>query len=456
MLSLLDVAERMQKSPKMEENAWNMALFQRMGELVNEYQIAYPDDGSFFNMDDALTDRAFCAALDFLVGNGVYCTSTGRVLRFTEAEVFEAIREMPSEITVGEGKDARIIRKRSIEERQGLNQCPGHHAPWSEEMAPLVVANFARIPSADYLEGFNFAVVDGREVHGMPMEVYAAKRQAAWLREGIRKAGRPGMAIACYPISTKVHALLAPLDREHGLRPTDGILLAMLPDIKVEQDYLAAGIVYGEYGAFKANTGGRGFVGGFVGGVEGAIIEGIVKPIAGFLIYRAAMCTTGLGSVVPSASRIMPAPKFVWGTSVVHQALCHNTGIIRFDGGGGASGPGTETHLLEIAVWSIIAQQNGANLYIVRQGRAQMDAAQTPLEAEWRYEVASAAMRMGLDRTRASDILANLTREFKGRAPEPPVPAGECYDFVRHKPLSAYASVHARVKERLASLGLQV
>ncbi len=30
MLSLLDIAERMQRGPKMDENVWNMGLFQKM------------------------------------------------------------------------------------------------------------------------------------------------------------------------------------------------------------------------------------------------------------------------------------------------------------------------------------------------------------------------------------------------------------------------------------------
>ena len=34
MLSLLDIAERAQKGPKMDERTWDMGLFRRMGELA--------------------------------------------------------------------------------------------------------------------------------------------------------------------------------------------------------------------------------------------------------------------------------------------------------------------------------------------------------------------------------------------------------------------------------------
>ncbi len=114
MLSFLDIAERIQKGPKTDENEWNMGLFNEMNTLTEKYQIIYPEDGSFFNMDEDLADRAFQATMEFLSDNGVYCISTGRVLQFTENELATAIREIPSEITVGEGRDARVIKRRQI------------------------------------------------------------------------------------------------------------------------------------------------------------------------------------------------------------------------------------------------------------------------------------------------------------------------------------------------------
>ncbi len=169
MLSLLDIAERMQRGPKMDENVWNMGLFQKMNELTERYQLFYPKDAPVFNLDWDIADRAFRAAIDFLVETGVYCTSTSRVIQLSEDEVLSTIKGMPKEVTVGEGRDARVLKQRRLEEREQLNHCPGHHAPFTEELAPLVVKNFAQIPTADYLEGINFPEVDGREIFGMPM-----------------------------------------------------------------------------------------------------------------------------------------------------------------------------------------------------------------------------------------------------------------------------------------------
>jgi len=455
MLSLLDIAERMQKGPKIDENAWNMALFNKMNELTERYQLFYPADAPVFNMDDDLADCAFRAAVDFLVETGVFCT-TGRVIQFTREEVLSTVKGMPKEVTVGEGRDARVLKQRSLEEKEGMNHCPGHHAPFTEEVAPLVVKNFAEIPTTDYLEGFNFAEVDGREIFGMPMEVYAAKREASWMRQGVAKAGRPGMAIAYYPINTRAADLIAPIDPDNGLRPCDGILLSVLPDIKVEQDYLTAAIVWEEYGGFKLNGNGSGFVGGFAGDVGGGIIEGIVAVLAGWIVYRDIACWGGVRSSgnMASGGIDMRIPD-VWASSVWSQALHRHTNYIIFIGAGGHSGPGTEEHLLEVASKAIVIPINGGNVHITRQHRARMNASQSPLDAEWSYEVAEAVMRSGLTRETAGDLVLKMADELKGRPREARYEdIRQFYDLVHHKPLPEFEKAYLKVKDTLVSFGL--
>jgi len=118
------------------------------------------------------------------------------------------------------------------------------------------------------------------------------------------------------------------------------------------------------------------------------------------------------------------------------------------------SGPGTETNLLEVAVRSIEATINGANLYAPRHSRAQMNAGQTPLEGEFMVEVSDATLAAGIDRERGSEILLRLARQLKDKHPEPGMSIQECYDLVNHRPTPEYEKIHLKVKEQLASLGL--
>jgi methylamine---corrinoid protein Co-methyltransferase len=456
MISLLDIAERTQKGPKMEEKAWDLSLFRKMGELVRKYELACPYDGSFFNFDDRTADRAFTAAVDFLVDQGVYCITTNRVIKFDRGEVEQAIREVPTEVRMGEGRDVRVFKARQLEGREPLNHVPGHHAPFSEQMAPLAVKNFAMLASCDYVEGFNFKVADGREIFGMPIEAYAARRQVAWLREGVRKAGKPGLGIAFYPITTRSAVLVAPMDPDYGLRRCDGLLLSVLPDVKMELDMLTAAIVYNDYGAFRIGGGGTAMAGGFCGGIEGAVIEAIARGLAEWLVYRDHLRGSGIGHV--SRAKVYglePMPELWWGMSVVAQAYARNCPMVLYNGGYSFSGPGTEGVLLERALQSIKIPINGMNVMFPRHTRAQVDAAQTPLEAEWDYEVASAVQRAGLSRRDADGLCRRVGALMVGRLPEPAQDVRECYDWVRHQPRPAYQEKYLRIKEMVSACGLQ-
>jgi len=458
MISLLDIAERIQKGPKMEEKKWDLSLFKKMGELSKKYGINYPSNGSYLNSDDDIVDRAFQAALDFLVEMGIYCVSTRRVVNFDEKEVLTAIREAPNETTVGEGRDARVIKKKRVEGKEPLNHCPGLHAPFTEELASLIVKNYAQITTADYLEGFNFTIVDGREIFGMPMEVYAARRQLAWMREGVRKAGRPGMAIAYYPITTRAATLIAPMDLDFGLRRTDGVLLSTLPDIKIEQDLLTAAIVYEDYGCFKVNGGGGAPIGGFCGGVEGAVIESVVETIGGWLTYRDVWSDPGLWTIWGTTTKKMQVqPERFWGYSLVLQVLNTQTNLICFGDSSAQSGPGTETHLVELGILAIEGAINGANLYIARQGHARMNASQTPLESEFMAEVASAAIEAAVTRKEGNKIIKRLAEKVNGREVENgPDDIRECYDLVHHQPKAEYEQVYLTVKKEFRNAGIPV
>ncbi len=457
MLSLLDIAERTQKGPKVEGNAWNMGLFRKMNELTERYQLYYPKDNPVFNFDDSMADRAFLAAIDFLVETGIYCLSTGRVIRLSRNEVLNTIKGMPKQVTIGEGKDTRVLKQRRLEEKEELNHCPGHHAPFTEELAPLAVKTFAQIPTADYLEGFNFPEVDGREIFGLPMEVYAGKREATWMRQGVAKAGRPGMAIAYYPINTRAAVMIAPIDREVGLRPSDGILLSVLPDVKVEQDYLTTAIIWEEYGGFKLNGNGSGFVGGFCGGLGGALIEALAVVLTGWIVYRDIACWGSVRSVAgyTTAKEIHMNTADVWATSVYAQALHRHSNYILFIGAGSLSGPGCETQLLEVACRAVTIPINGGNVHITRQHRARMNASLSPLDAEWAYEVATAVMRNGLDKHSAGDLVLKIGEKLNGRVREAPYhDIREFYDMVHNKPLPRFEKAYLKVKDEISALGL--
>ena len=454
MISLLDIAERTQKGRKMPEDAWNMSLFRKIGELVKRHNIPnYTKDTPFLNLDDDLPERAFQAGVDLLVEHGVYCITTGRVVELSREEVMEAVRESPKELVIGSGKDARVMKQRKVEGTEKLNFCPGHHSPFTQDLAPIVVKNFSQIPRTDFIEGFNFNEVDGYEIFGAPLEAYAARREISWMREGIRKAGRPGLSIVLYPITTRAEVLMAAIDSVDGLRSGDGILTSVLPDEKIEHDLLATAIACEDQGLWRI-SGSFSMVGGFCGGADGAIVEGIAKPLTAMICYRAYVNYTGVENVSTVSALSIPLQPLNWARSVVNQSLNRYSNIICMAWIIPTSGPGTESHLLEVAFRTIEATINGANLYAPRHSRARMNAGQTPLEGEFMVEVSDATLAAGLDRKTGSELLIKLTQKLEGRHPEPGFTIQECYDLVNHRPSPEFGKIYKQVKEQLTELGL--
>lgn len=452
MIDLLEIGERARTGPKMEENSWNLGLFKKMESLTKEYRLTRPKELTIFSSDEEMAQRAFDAGVEFLSTTGVYCSTTHRTIALSEDEIVEAIREIPGEVIVGQGRDSRVIRKREIEDPRPPNVVGGLHAPYPENLLDLVPKNFAQIPRSDMIESFNLVTIDGRDVIGPALEAYAARSAVAHMREGVRKAGRPGMAISYYPISTGVHSMLAPMDPEYCLRRTDGVLLSVLPDVKTDYDSITSAVVYEDYGSYKFNGGPDVFIGGFCGGSEGAVVESIVRAIAAWIIYRDDIQEAGTFFRMGPGDPVVSPP--LWESSIVHHALCGNSDIIRFSSMSFVGfEPCTDFCLYEKAITSIRAVMDGFNIYISRafaQNRGQ-----TPLEVEFMVEVSDAILKGKFKREEASQVIDKLLKKLVGK----PIPEGksitQCYDLVRHKPTKEYEAIYRSVKEELRSMGLE-
>ena len=456
MISLVEIADRMRSGPKMASKDWDMALFRNISELVKKYDIKCPTEPSnWINTDDSLADAAWQAAVEFVVEYGCLCLDRERVVKFTEEEVRHSIRSMEKEVRMGEGKDSRVWKQHKIEGTEPLNIAPGHHAPFTEDLANSMVQNFACIPRMDFLEGFNFPKIDGYDIYGAPLEAYASKRQVAWLREGVRKAGRPGAAIVLYPITTRASSFLAAIDPVAGLRPTDGVLLSVLPDVKVQYDLITAALTLQSHGYFGI-SGSFGIAGGFAGGPEGAIIESLVKTIIAWMVYRDNLYYNGVEhfSHVSGVKRQMFPINFA--RSVVYQATIRNSNGIPMHWPIPVSGLCTESHLQELILRSIESTVNGANLYVPRVSRSRMNGGQTPADAEVMIEASDATLNTKIKRDEIYEMFKPVIENLMNNStPVEGKLISECYDLHRHRPSPEYRILIHKVKDQFKECGLQ-
>lgn len=445
MISLLEIAERAYNGPRMGEKEWNLALFRKMLDLTRNFKLTYNGPEMYFNVDDDYVEAVFNAAIAFLIDQGTYCISTNRIIQFSEDEILTAVKAAPSEISVGSGREARQIQKRQVEDTRQVNVISGGHCPWPIEYATLTQSAYARVMRGDLIEGFNFTQIDGYEVHGLPLAVYAARRESAIMREAVRMAGRPGMAITLYPILTKAGPLIAPLDQDTGLRRTDGLLLSILPDMKVEADYIATALAYEGYGSYRVNGGCWSIIGGFCGGVEGAMIETIAKAITAWIVYRdviqydASVAGTGrLSAWQPTKEgRAHAAPAPLWPTYVIHRALAQHSNIIRFGGygftsGAGVGGMGSLAELLSIAKGAILNTLIGSHLRGITPGNP------TPYHVEFQVQVSDATVKAQIKRSDVEALLGIIDNEIKKELKgAPPRDFGD-YRMLAYKDFNQY------------------
>ncbi|MHA2067372.1 MAG: monomethylamine:corrinoid methyltransferase, partial [Candidatus Thorarchaeota archaeon] len=419
MISLLEVAERAQTGFKMGENEWNMGMFRKMKDLSEKYGLQVGEVEKVYEVDNAYADQLFEASLEYLSTMGVYCISTNRAIQFTEEEVKEACREAPDKITVGRNRDVRTIIQRRIKDTRPPSIIAGGHSAWNEELMPLenMIKELVNIPRIDFLETFNYHRIMGREVHGTPLVVYAARKATERARMGVSLAGRAGLALCYYPILTTAEAFIAAKDEERGLRSSDGLLLSVLPDLKVETGLLAASIYYEEYGCFRQNGGTGGSVGGFAGGWEGAMIEAVVRNIAAWMVYRDAIQYGGgvsrlqQSALSPQTGRMQRRSRKderlgAWCSFAMRKALRrHKHTITVFSGGSGGlvEDQASVKNLLSTAISSIRGTVMGGNLRYVRTP--------PPTTVRWGIEVSDAALKSRVKLTDMDELFGRIRRE---------------------------------------------
>lgn len=479
MISLLEIAERIRSGQKMDPKERGIGLFKKLQELIIKYDLKQEGPEKFYEVDDTYADSLFQAATDLLVEVGVYCTTTHRTIRFSEDEVQEAARETPFEVTVGEGRDQRVWRKRELEDHRPPSIDVSGHGPWSDAMMPLpiVIRELARHPRVDLIEGYMYARIDGREVHGKPLCAYAAKRAIEKIRNGVTMAGRRGMAITYYPVLTNAFSLIAPLDMERGLRKTDGVLLTILPDLIIEEDLVAAALVYNELGCYS-QCGGTG-AGPFGGGVEGRMIESVAGPLAAWMVYRDTILTAGgasqgvylprKGTTGPNRRTSQNSRDAQWQSFAVQQALRRNTNQIYYSIIWGESVSLddliSEQYLLRVALSSIRTTILGLNFRV--------GCTNPPTFTSWVVETSDAALKSNMKLQDYEEISARITKEklsdyrfqtrqdkrmlIYGDNPNEFLKAGlKAYDWYAQTPTDEYLKNERTARNYLRNIGLNI
>ncbi len=449
---LVEITQRAQTGPFMKEKDFEIRLIKRIRELVKEYGIKYNAD-VLVPADDDMADRVFQAGLQLFVDLGVYCQSTERCIRFTRDEVLEILAQAPSAVTLGTGKDAVVMRHRQVEDtvRPTVHSGPTG-TPASERYHPLILQSCAQEPLVDCLGAGSVSTYMGTSIiPGTPLEILGARRDATVAREAVRMAGRPGMHINDVAVPLTCAGKMAAFDPQAGLRPSDGILVSQMVELKTSFDQLSRV-------AFLYNVGGvivdlmTPLLGGLGGRAEGTAVVSVADHLLGVVLYDAdyhMFSLTHLNYVNNTD------PLGIWTQAMVGQALSRNTPIILLNDIYVLSGPGTTELLYEVAAGAIVGTVCGFNMQGAGTTGGFNRDHTTGLEARFIAEVSRAAV--GMTRQAASELIPRIMQGYIHTLANPNRgrPFKDVYDEETIQPKAEWLDMYHRVKEEIGGFGLK-
>jgi len=451
--SFHEVIQRLHCGEVIEEQAFDLRLFEAAERVRKKYDIRYDPDHPV-PCDEAMADRCFEAGRELYAEVGTYCVDTRRIARFTLDEMDAAVAAAPDAVTWGANADAREVRHRPVGSDIPVFVWGGLQTLlFSDE--PTMLAVYRACCRCRDVHGIWGGIVpttdNGTDVlGGDPLEVFLYRRSALLLRQAASEAGRPGMCVRTGAPS--VFVLAAQYAGTDGLRPSDGIGSDGRPELKVGfDDVTRSGFAQSIGSQFLGGHGAT--IGAFSGSVEGAAIVTAASAYQSRLVNR--------GDVIAAAATPMQvqsraARNLIWVNSLALQALNRNTHLIIVGpiGDHPAAGPGTKQYFHETAAALIPGVACGAHIF---GGTRKFKIGRTldygsPVESALLGRLARAAT--GIEPAHADRIASELLNRYEDQLKDPP-PGGtlhELYDLENERPLPAYRQLLDEVVAELRSL----
>jgi methylamine--corrinoid protein Co-methyltransferase len=403
-----------------------------------------------------MADELFEAGMELLLDVGAYCTSSGRVIAYTESEIKNALKEAPSKLHFGEGRDRKSLVKRNIEDKTPP-WCllgAGGGACSSDRSFLTLVEGYAEIPETNAITTPAITRVGGMRVRpASPLEVLAAMRNAVLAREACNRVGRQGIPIMNSLATAESDiALAAALHPKFGMRPSDGYMICCMDPMKVDFARLNKVTVALSLGGSIGMCFGP-LLGGYAGGPEGTAVSNVAHHMMGILTYQSSWLlpfTIHLRYVASSPRDML------WVISSMGQAISRNTHLLSLNLNYTTAGPCTPMCLYETSASVTAAVVSGLSIESLGVATNKHEDRTTPVEPRISAEVGHAVA--GMKRSDANELVKKLLSKYESKLNAPPLGKSlyECWDADARKPSKEYKAVIRDYKKEMARLGLQL
>ncbi len=452
MISFLEVLERATTGPMMSAKEYDMKVFiPAVREVVKKYKIKF-DANNPCPHDDDLADRVYQAGLELYSKVGSYCTDTERTINFTKEEIEEAVYECPKEVYFGEGPD-RVHWKGRMPDDNTLPHCHvGSGTNTTEEVALKMVEAYGLITRAKTTSIPSLTTVGGLNASSAsPMETLAAINMMRIAREGLRRAGRPGMAIIdLHPSCSSGIGTIASSNPEFGARKSDGWIVAPHAELKINYDSLNQVAYLSSWGANIGQEAGP-IMGGYAGGPEGTAVVTLAYAFHGILVVRA---TYHLTYPIQMLHVCSTTPEMIYVISTSSQAFARNIGAPYYALGYASAGSATKQYFYEAAAYLLAIQSSGIGIEDVHPNKAVGTNQALPIDSE--FTCAFGHGNIGITRKEANSIIKKLMEKYLSGIKTPPKGRNlnECYDLETMKPDDELLKLYDEAIKELKDYGI--
>lgn len=456
-ISFWEILDRaINTGPVMDSDEFDMNLFKETKRLKNEYDIEY-DPENPIPRDNSLINDIFEAGLELFIRTGSYCVDSQRVIKYSEEEVKEAIKEASNELILGSGNYERnITQRKSRDYKESLNLGGVIESNPEEDAYVKIYQALGRYSELDALYWGPCEHVEGFKWRpGTPLELHSGSVSVSWVREALRRAGKIGL-----PLISACPSALADMNSfqvKDGMTRNDAIAIPTTSELKTDYDSLSKVAFSIDKGCMR-NPYWLPMIGGYAGGPEGAAIVGVAGGFHSLLT-----CFTKLSgfnnaaSITMKPQGVQSTRSVIWSTSAFWQALNENTDMIGGLGVTTASGPGSKMMFLETAATSIlIASSVGHVTHGVRKAVLEKPDQAGALEPRFQGEVARTASSLKLEE--ANEIINELLFMYEDDFESPPIGKSfkELHDLETLKPHREYYQTYFEAREILSELGLEI
>ena len=453
--TFLDLFERGNTGEKVSKEDWDMEyIIENVMDLVDEYEFDWDED-LIIPEDSKLFSDMFEAAKKLLLRTGLYNMSTERIMTLSEEEIDNGLKNMKTELTMGEGKDAYTLIARKAEDKRPPAVWAGNPGcPTPERLYYPIIESVAKEPVIDLLTCGSLVDVDGYPVKSAdPTEIFAVRREMEYLHKALNKVGRPGLGLLAAESAVTELGDLSAVSNQ-WLRPCDSHLVALFNELIMDNGNLlraANSIDYGMKNASLACT----MVGGLGGDAPGSCMIMIASIMAANLF---AIADYHLCHPIHITDVATTARGCLWLQSVLCQTFAENAPAIIVCDLWPSSGSLTKELLYEVAANAIVVTVSGGHLEGLGAANGRVPHG-TGLEVRLMGEVGKAVAAQGMTRAEANEIVLKLLEKYEhifemedGNAGQP---FDVSYNMETIEPVPEWQAMYDEVKAELTEMGIK-